>query len=502
MTISSLTELVNSEALTQYGSRDTITHVKAAAIRELEALDERLRIRSTDYFNHSFAPDLVLSWPHRKADERYVYLRSTNQAGALSEDVARLGDQHPIVFGLVPIRRDQNGARVHLASVAKEHDTLVTDPSAISHMARVRQRKSVTGLFAAALPQGGRGLLGEEEVARATTALANGFTAAHNMGTESVLRAIGAVDDFLSESFAENFTQLLHAVWIGSGERSDLFPSSGMALTDTLQDEVLEFLLELEHIPDSSFWRNIGRATSVSQIGRLDISYPNENLQLLVKANLDHLRARVCRVQDRAQQLDEAELPEFWWLTEHQVLGLRSKAFVAFVAENTDELAGIEGTPTDGVSVNDLRERTRDTILTGLQLSDGYVELDMNSIQLTDVVRSDQLGALEHSLGSTAKVRRAKAISRSRQVICDFFHSSAFVPTASPIHLSDLLGVGLPLLRSMANTDLQALRQKLQSVDDIEGSQPSLPFDMLMLRGPDGEQLSIEGGPAQSDEPD
>ena len=52
-------------ALGSARSEDLIEGGKAAVVRELETLDPTVRIKTTDYFNHTFAPDLELAWPGR-----------------------------------------------------------------------------------------------------------------------------------------------------------------------------------------------------------------------------------------------------------------------------------------------------------------------------------------------------------------------------------------------------------------------------------------------------
>src|ERR1035441_3303618 len=105
MTDMSLSGLISSDVLSDLNPHDTITRIKAAAIRQFEALDKRMKIHNTEYFNHSFAPDLVLKWSQNGQTERYVYMRSSAREGALTDDVLRLGDQQPIVLGLVPDRK-------------------------------------------------------------------------------------------------------------------------------------------------------------------------------------------------------------------------------------------------------------------------------------------------------------------------------------------------------------------------------------------------------------
>jgi hypothetical protein len=464
-----LADLIRSPRLDNLNPRDTITQIKAAAIRQFEALDGRMRIHSTEYFNHSFAPDLVLNWRTGREVERYVYMRSGSDDLALKDDVRRLGSQRPIVLGLAAVHRrsvENVAPDVSLNRLAEDYDTLVTDPEALASVAKARKDRPVTTLFSTALAQGGKGVLDSEDAATTTDLIAGGFEAAREMGAESVLKALTAVDAHLAAPFASRFNRVLQAVWIGSGGRADLFPQVKIDLAAGVDDEALEFLLDLEPIEDPEFWRRIGRSTTVKQIGHLTPRQPNENLQWLIKANLDHLSARVCRVQDRQEQFDDQDQPEFRWLIERNALALRSHSWIAYVAEKAEELGNIEGTPTDGVSINDLIGRATGTTLVGLQMSDGTYELDLTSSGQADVAHSDHLDAVSRSFGPSAKVLRARALTDNRQVACDFTRSAASTTTSSIVQLRDLLRVGLPLLRPIGEEEQVALVDLLEPLHD------------------------------------
>lgn len=486
MTDMSFWELMSSGVLSELNPYDTITRIKTAAIRQFEALDTRVHVHSTEYFNHSFAPDLVLTWLQRKEAERYVYMRSSSQQDVLADDVARLGDQQPIVLGLVPVRRTSAKSSQRLNRIAQESNTLVTDAGALTSFATAKRRQPITGLFSTALAQGGRGLVDNADARRTTDAIVEGFAGAQTIGTESVLRAATVVEDHLSGPFANRFNRLLQAVWIGSGGRADLFPYNRLDLSAGVDDDALEFLLELEPIRDYDFWRGIGRTTSVAQIGGLSPSQPNENLQFLIKANLDHLTARTCRVQDQQTQMDEVDQPSFWWRTERGALALRSHKWIAFIAEKADDLDDTEGTPTEGVSIPGLLERIRETILTEIQMSDGTFELELSSPEHVDVVHSDHLGAVTQSFGQAAKVLRARAMIGGRQIACDFSKSSASTTTSSVLTVTELLGVSLPLLRYMDDAERSELVDILRPLEDPD----SLPFNTIMYLQ---EELDITG---------
>ena len=87
-------------ALAASRETDLIEGVKAAVIGELESLDPSVSIKSTPYFNHSYAPDLELTWPDDRRHGRYVYLRYSLGSAAASEDFQALGSLDPVVLGL------------------------------------------------------------------------------------------------------------------------------------------------------------------------------------------------------------------------------------------------------------------------------------------------------------------------------------------------------------------------------------------------------------------
>ena len=81
--------------------RENITSIKRAVTEQIQSTDKRVSCRWTDYFNHGFAPDLVLMWPEDKA-ERFVFLRTSYDAVGLHLDVETLADSKPMIVSLEP----------------------------------------------------------------------------------------------------------------------------------------------------------------------------------------------------------------------------------------------------------------------------------------------------------------------------------------------------------------------------------------------------------------
>ncbi len=428
--------------------RDTITRVKAAVIRQLERLDGRARIRSTDYFNHSFAPDLVLSWSTGPQRERFVYVRLTDEASQLLDDVNDVAAQRPIIFDVaasagLPTQQ----AAGDLRERATASETLITTAGAIDSLVSQKSEEPVVGLLSSAVAQGGKGLLVRTDADRLGASVRSGFAGARTTSAQAVLSAATAVESVLEPRLAGRMTRLLQAVWIGSGGRLDLFPAT-RDLSGDIDDETLSFLLSLDDIEDASFWRRVGRGLALSQLGRLDVPDPSDNLHHLVETNLEVLWARAMRVMEEPAALDEVDLP-VRWTVRRKSLTLRGSDFSAHVAEQVSDLADVPSFARDGVTVEELRARSAGLDVVSVQLADGREGIDFSSLSNQDVMASDRLTAVASSM-TGASVRRARvSLPGGKGMNVDFNSSSASAITKGRLSLPQLLGAGLPLLHDL-----------------------------------------------------
>src|SRR5690242_1488427 len=101
MSVARRTAAEIQEALSIAKTADSAAAVKRAVARSLTAVDPGLTVETTDYFNHSFAPDMVLKWERPAArDERFVFLRFNDDPEWITEELPRLAKRHPLVYGL------------------------------------------------------------------------------------------------------------------------------------------------------------------------------------------------------------------------------------------------------------------------------------------------------------------------------------------------------------------------------------------------------------------
>jgi hypothetical protein len=229
-------------------------------------------VRTTDYFTHSFVPDLIVGWGvNGERTTRHVHLRFGLAGATFRDDVELLADSEPIFLGL--------GASPpmdpRLVGGAKKgtSGTLVTQAAAIDAMddGRLRNRRAVSATRE--VVRGGRGAL---SVARASEVVG------------AFERALGAIDDLERSPTAaraqtkhtlKSFELLLRprefasmernlrARWLLVGGDPFEFPSQAPwdpgSLTTAELGEVLNALLDSGRRLSSKAWvRNAGGVTA------------------------------------------------------------------------------------------------------------------------------------------------------------------------------------------------------------------------------------------------
>lgn len=150
-------------------SADVIEGVKTAVIDELKRLDPTLKIRKTDYFNHSYAPDLVAVWREAgKEQERRIFIRGSLSSVVAAEDVESLADQEPLLIGLGDEKKKVLAdLRKQLPASTRTLATEVSATSRIPTLTRDQQRDTqLSGLVRANIVRGGRGLLSDRAADR------------------------------------------------------------------------------------------------------------------------------------------------------------------------------------------------------------------------------------------------------------------------------------------------------------------------------------------------
>ncbi|WP_406084989.1 hypothetical protein [Streptomyces virginiae] len=447
-----------------------MSRIKDVVARELEETDSRAVVKKTDFFNHTFAPDLVLCWPGE--NERYVFLKSDTRPDVLRDDVNAVRKHNPIVFALDHV--DAYSTDDVSLRQSKTDDTLLADSRGMEILIQSRHANPVVGLASSAVLQGGRGLLTEVEAHAMAESISAGFRGAQTLDVAATGKATDQITGHFDARRTSRLLRFLSAVWIGSGGSAANFPGEH-DVTGDLDNSALEFLLDLPPIEDYEFWRRIGRNLLLDSISQLKLKGDSENLQYLVESNLDVLNARACRVVSRSAELGEEGSSSFRWALDREMLSLKGPRNAAYFVSKMDDLR-VEPETGDGISLQELlrRSESRRTPISELELATPTRTISYATVHRDDVSHDEELLELSRTFSSAALVQTAVAtLLGSRPLVCDFPSRTGKGRTTSKFPLGELVPVALSLLTGLSageQSDLQhAMRFYVPEARQVPG---------------------------------
>ncbi|MGW2702719.1 hypothetical protein [Streptomyces sp. NPDC001340] len=448
-----------SSALDHPDPRQAVERVKDVVQRRLLDVYPNARIVRTDFFNHTYVPDLLMTWTSgtRRA-ERRVYLRASSDPVLLASDVQLFErEQQPLV---VPLAHVASGpSRTRLETVAEERHTLVLDPSGLGALPARTPTRTATALASDAIVEGGRGIMGERQVERFLHAVGSGVEAAREGRTDPTRLALSEVSRRTVPDVSRRMSTLMAAMWQGSGRSLSEFPAD-VPHQSSLDETSLSLLLSSPEITDEAFWRRIQPLVDAKTLLRTDTT-DTPNLQRLMRSAVQAWKGHVCMVVERE---GAGAVTRWRWLLDHGHLGLRGPGFVAFLAASRKDL----DTPDEYEAplLAEVRDRAgRFTIpLTSIRMlmtnrSIGY------DAPGEDVTHDPQLDGISAALGQEEGVVEAQALTPTRIPLrCNFVSRTASPPGARAlVPYAELLGTTLRLFLDLDDDDARLLDNLLDS---------------------------------------
>lgn len=444
----------------------TITSIKTEVARSLEHADANVRVHTTDYFNNSFAPDLVLSWP-REGAERFVYLRTSANIAFLIQDVGLIDDSTSIVMPLSDITSAPAAeeGRQELQAASRSKRSLVTQPRSFESLGELRRQQPVAGLASRSLLQGGFGYIKPDDAVGFGRSLTTGFEAAQEANAEVTGSVVQQVEGLLDPARATEVNSFLHAVWVGSGAPGTSFPGAG-GITATPTGAGLDLLLQTVTIDDPEFWANLARSLSFAKLAEMTATVDDANFQRLMHAGVNRLQAKAMRVVDGVP----ATWPGARWFLLDGNLGLRYGAVTAMFRPGGAKFdqSGV-AVPT---TMSQLQRRAKQARINLTDVTVGTQDrhLDYGSEDGGAITQDGQLAQFEAALGVRALVRKASARVGSRDLLADFTRSTANGRTAATFYLSELVE-HLPLFANFSRSDISELLQTALGRTDPDSSE-------------------------------
>ena len=296
-------------ALGHADPQDVIDGVKGAVVKELEGLDSTADIRTTDYFNHSFAPDIVLTWRENGRDTvRNVFLRYSLASAAAGRDIPALAGFGPVLLGL---REEPDVAVIEevRAEAAEAPRVLITDtrsldditdpnttPASNSPASSVGSaRQPLLQLVRSNVMRGGRGLFlsDSEDVATLTRSDDDLDDVADLDSFNSVVRTLFVEDaaarlvragQMIRMGISGDTAKLSAAQRLDQDEPSAVL---GGRLSEAELLVVLPYLLSRVDVTnDPRYWSYVGEMVSLKRLEEMAERLAGLDLTRLVEPNL------------------------------------------------------------------------------------------------------------------------------------------------------------------------------------------------------------------------
>jgi len=459
---------------------ESIFRVKDAVAKELEALDSTADIKSTNYFNHTFAPDFVMTWPD--ASSRRVYLRLAYDLEALVDDVALIDTTDPLIFGLTS--EESERAQNAVDAVISDTDAMFTEPSALERLIDRKKTDSTANMLSNALVQGGRGTFVANEAVDLADVVARGFGAAAQVEFEPTAVAVNAIDDRLGGPQAWRMNRVLQAVWEGSEGSLSQFPG-GADTSGRLNPESLRYLVKYMRTEDDGFWKRVGRSLQLSDLNTLDFDADDDNIQRLIRANLDVLAARAALVKSDPLGVDSAAGGElFRWARRGRHISFEAPNLFAILGGAKKDLDHLEKDTPQAVSVERFIDRSEGFELVEVSVHSGPEHISAKIDE--GAISTDRLRGLSSTFEGAGEVAQSIVSTRSGRVNVDLAHRTGTGVTRSNILLADLLAATVPLVSDLSAEHRVALSAFLTYEVDNE----QMPLDMSGLEEVEAAALS------------
>lgn len=424
--MSELTDAVRL-ALTQPVMSEATADIKQLLCDELARVDPTAQVHKTEYFNHTYLPDVVLDWPDR--EPREVFVRFVASPDRILADSGRLGAKGPVFFDLATAARpdrpqDEVVATSAAASQAAERfpRVLVTDTEATAHFRPDASQNLVERLVVSNVLRGGRGQLDEHRAEATVEAARAGYDAAMTAEPDAVRAAVRAAREVLDPDIERRVERSLQLLWwVGGGAPED-FP---ITVPDDLQlnpADTRDFLrlvfTDQQEIDDDGFWSRLAdRLTfdTLVDVGRIDQS---TNLNRLMRQYAGRLKLSHAILDHRERPLPPYD--QLAWAIEDRFLRLRGPDWVCNFTPQGNRFSQRrdEGHP---VSLATADTRSRDYLVEGAEIDEAARQVVLSRKAVDPAAqRGRSLRELAAGFADDASVRRITVRSGESDLDVDF----------------------------------------------------------------------------------
>jgi hypothetical protein len=439
-----------------------VEDVQATVARTFESIWPRASFKATGYFNHSFVPDIVATWPpasEGSGSERHVYLRPGSDPVFISNDLDRLGAGAPTLVSLGESDPELNSLQDAIGD--QVNTSLVTNTFALDVFSAEHALLRQEWLASDTVLQRGRGIVGSDE-AEALESASEAFGAALESDDATVRNSLETFGGFLPAEAIGALNRYLFYLW--SSASAARYPGQepiGESLTEDEAIHVLRYILRRKPADSSRFWDRLAAQTSLARLEALQDLEPGPGLNRLMKRSASQILVRAVHAVTAGNQEEALDLstPFDWRIADSVVELFDDSTTLRFVGD-LRRLRGAEST-FDPPTLDQLQERLLDLSITELDITTRDIEADLRGSSST-AHRSRVLTEVAEGIGASASIRRLQVRSNSGvEMMCEMTRriAQALDPDTAPMSLLAL--TASKVIVGLDRTRLQRIEEAL-----------------------------------------
>jgi hypothetical protein len=281
---------------------------------------------------------------------------------------------------------------------------------------------------------------------------------------------INSLSSSFTPPFFSRMQKVMKVLWASRGGDADDFPGEGRggALSTGELSEILPFILKLDEIRNTSFWRELGENLSLHVLENLEHVEAGCNLNYLVNVNLDRVKAKSMAL-DRSELtlFDDEEDPLHWEIADSTLI-LGSPEFALRFVNDRRKISRRNRDLGRAPRWAEIEDRINRFSAEGIEFTAPTSKLRIQSSTAAGLTDSTDMNALNSALGDLARVNSIQLrVPHSREMLEINFDRSVVDSIEAPIGPHLLARYGLDLLYQASDEVLEYLKEFVSQADEL-----------------------------------
>ncbi len=450
------------EALSEREMVLATARIKNAICDELARADSAATLHQTEYFNHTYLPDIVMEWLEDHYREVFLRFSSTQR---LEADVDRIGQSGPIIFDLTVDgeRNEDEGTIAPQEALKRAPDLLLTDAKATDQIRPDRTENMLEHLVTSSVFRAAHGWLDAVTVQRTVTAAKDGFYGAIAGDRKLVGDALEVIRPIFGLEIEQRVGRTLQLLWWVGGSEHE-FPIS---LSDDLElnghdtQEFLRVVFDKDHpVGDERFWPRLADRLDFDTLVGVGTVKDSQKLNSLMAAYSGRVELSHAAVDFKDRPMPPFD--EYSWELDDGFVCLSGPDWDCRMTPHGNRFSQRRG---EGplLSLDEASVRSRDFRVEEATFDETSRQVSLRRKAAESGASSIlSLQELADGFEPSAQVRRLTVLSGNSRLTADF--ERMLVGADPDVSLRTIAGAASVLLAAVRGGELNALRRFLGEV--------------------------------------